>query len=118
MRTAAFIRFLLAALLVCLSGCEAHGPTTSAFDGVYQGTGYSTDPGLFCASGVGLNPMKVAGGHVEFGNIRGWVQPDGNIRMVFGAIWIQGQFQGTQFQGVVYNPRSACNFQLVMNRTG
>ncbi len=36
MRTAAFIRFLLAALLVCLSGCEAHGPTTSAFDGVIK----------------------------------------------------------------------------------
>jgi hypothetical protein len=37
-----------------------------------------------CATGFALTPKKVTGGHVQFGSVTGWVQPDGNLRMVFG----------------------------------
>ena len=84
----------------------------------YRGTGYSTDPGLPCATNIGLSPMTVAGGHVEFGNISGWVQPNGQLRTVFGQIYMYGQFQGTHFEGLIQNPQPACNYRLVMDRTG
>ncbi len=109
------VRNFLVASCVLLSACEgAHGPTTSAFDGVYQGTGYSSAPG--CPTGFTVTPMKVAGGHVEFGSVTGWVQPDGHLQMVFGPQTFLGQFQGTRFQGTVQTPRGLCSYQLEMNR--
>ena len=109
-------RLLMIALCVGLSACAAHGPTTSAFDGVYQGTGYSSGPG--CATGFAVTPMKIAGGHVEFGSVTGWVQPDGHLEMVYGPQTFSGQFQGTHFQGTVQTPRGACWYRLQMNRVG
>lgn len=86
MRATAVVQLFLVALCVSLSACVLHGPTTSAFDGVYQGAGSLTDPGLqgACDLHLRLKPMKVAGGHVEFGDVTGWVQPDGHLRMVYG----------------------------------
>ena len=92
-------RLFLVALYLLLSACAAHGPTTSAFDGMYQGTGYSSGPGC-CVTGFALTPMKIAGGHVKFGSVTGWVQ------------------QGTDFQGTVQPPRRECCYQLQMNRVG
>ncbi len=108
----------LAAVCLLLTSCGPRGPTTNVFDGTYRGTGYSTDPGLPCATNIGLSPMTVAGGHVEFGNISGWVQPNGQLRTVFGQIYMYGQFQGTHFEGLIQNPQPACNYRLVMDRTG
>jgi hypothetical protein len=111
-------------LAFCLlpSACGPHGPTTTAFDGTYHGTSYVTDPGLagelMCSNNVPLNPMTVTGGHVVFGNVTGWVQPDGSLQMVFGPVRVYGQFQGTHFQGLVYNPQPACNYRLEMSRAG
>jgi hypothetical protein len=113
---ATFQRLFMVALCVVLSACAAHGPTTSAFDGVYQGTGYSSGPG--CATGFAVTPMKIAGGHVEFGSVTGWVQPDGHLEMVYGPQTFSGQFQGTHFQGTVQTPRGACWYRLQMNRVG
>jgi hypothetical protein len=109
-------RFVLGATCLLLSACAAanHGPTTSAFDGLYEGTGYSSGPG--CATGFTVTPMKVDGGHVQFGSVTGWVQPDGHLQMVFGPQTFLGQFQGTHFQGTVTTPRGACWYQLQMNR--
>jgi len=110
-------RLIFGGLCLALSACATQrGPTTSAFDGLYQGTGYSSFPG--CATGFTLTPMKVDGGHVQFGSVTGWVQPDGRLRMVFGSQYFQGQFQGTHFQGSVTTPRGACWYQLQMNRVG
>jgi len=60
--------------------------------------------------------MKVAGGHVELGNIEGWAQPDGHLQTVFGRVYLSGQFQGTHFAGLVQNPQPACNYRLEMDR--
>lgn len=116
MPTAAVLwRLFLPALCLLLSACaEGHGPTTSAFDGVYQGTGYSSGPG--CPTGFAVTPMKIAGGHVEFGAVTGWVRPDGHLEMVYGPQTFSGQFQGTHFQGMVQTPRGECFYQLQMNR--
>ncbi len=106
-----------AGLFCLLAGsCAPRGPTTTAFDGVYQGQVFVTDPGLPCQAPSSVNPMRVSGGHVEFGNVRGWVQPDGQLSMVFGQVRVVGQFQGTHFSGVVYNPQPSCNFGLNMNK--
>jgi hypothetical protein len=116
MLTAAALRRLFVGIVfLALSACaEGHGPTTAAFDGQYQGTGFSSGPG--CATGFALTPMKVDGGHVQFGSVTGWVQPDGHLQMVFGPQTFVGQFQGTRFQGTVTTPRGMCWYQLVMNR--
>ena len=103
------------AAVLLLAGCAEHGPTTSAFDGVYHGTSVAASSNPMCASGVGLNPMRVSGGRVEFGNMRGWVDPNGKVQMEFGRITLFGQFQGTQFEGLFYNP-PGCNFRLEMTR--
>ena len=118
MRATAVRPLFLVALSLALSGCVPHGPTTSAFDGVYQGTGYLTDPGLraACDLHLALKPMKVAGGHVEFGDVTGWVQPNGYLQMVYGQQWFVGQFQRTQFRGTVSIPGLPCTYRLEMNR--
>jgi hypothetical protein len=118
MRATASARLLLVALSLVLSGCVPHGPTTSAFDGVYQGTGYLTDPGLqtACDLHLELKPMKVTEGRVEFGDVTGWVQPNGNLHMVYGRQWFDGQFNGTRFQGRVWRPGLPCSYRLEMNR--
>jgi len=108
-------RLVLGGLCLALGACATdHGPTTSGFDGLYQGKGYSSGPG--CATGFALSPMKVDGGHVQFGSVTGWVQPDGRLQMVYGPQTFQGQFQGTHFQGTVTTPRGECWYQLQMNR--
>ncbi len=118
MRATAVVRHFLVALLLGLSSCVPHGPTTSAFDGVYQGKGYLTDPGLqrACDLVLQLKPMTVAQGHVDFGDVTGWVQPDGHLQMVYGQQWFYGQFQGAGFKGTVSRPGLPCTYQLEMNR--
>ena len=105
----------IAALI--LNACAYNGPTTTAYDGVYQGTSTQSDPTQICNSFGTLNPMRVSGGHVDFGNLRGWVQPNGQLQMEFGQIDLVGQFQGTHFSGQVINPQPlACNFNLSMDK--
>ena len=101
-----------------LSACAYNGPTTTAYDGVYQGQATVSDPGLPCEQMGTLNPMRVSGGHVEFGNLRGWVQPNGQMSLVFGQVYVNGQFQGTHFVGKIINPQPACNFNLYMDKVG
>ncbi len=115
MRVTTAARTSLILLCLVLSACGPHGPTTTVFDGTYQGTGYGTDPGLGCGSG-GLTPMRVVGGHADWGNMSGWVQPDGKLTMQFGAIYVWGQFQGTHFQALFRNPNQFCTYRLEMNR--
>ena len=117
MQATAVVRLFLVALCLGLSSCVPHGPTTSAFDGVYHGTGYLTDPGLqgACDLHLQLKPMKVAEGHVEFGDVTGWVQPDGHLQMVYGQQRFFGQFQANQFQGTV-SRGGPCSYLLKMNR--
>jgi len=102
-------------LPLLLAGCAEHGPTTTAFDGVYHGSSFAASSNPMCPNDVGLNPMRVSGGRVEFGNMRGWVDTNGKVQMVFGRITLFGQFQGNQFQGLFYNP-PGCNFRLEMTR--
>jgi hypothetical protein len=111
---------LLAAAGLLPVACGPHGPTTPAFDGTYQGIGYAADPalaGVACANNIPLSTMTVSGGHVEFGNFRGWVQPNGQLQTVFGQVYLYGQFQGTHFTGLIQNPQPGCNYRLDMNRT-
>jgi hypothetical protein len=70
-----------------------------------------------CANRFNVSPMKVEGGHVEFGNFRGWVQPNGQLQTVYGEIYLYGQFTGTQFAGLVQYPPPGCSFRVMMNRT-
>lgn len=116
MRIATAGRALLVLLCPVLSSCGPRGPTTTAFDGTYQGTGYLTDPNLPCTSQIGANPMKVAGGHAEWGNMTGWVQPDGKVVMQLGPIRVYGQFQASHFQGLFDNPNQVCTYRLEMTR--
>src|SRR5581483_3084651 len=95
-------------LAMILSGCAPRGPTTTAFDGVYQGQGTLSNPGLPCQTTAPLNPMKVSGGHVDFGNLHGWVQQNGQLTLEFGQVYVVGQFQGTQFFGQIEFPQPAC----------
>lgn len=89
------VPLFLVVLCLVLSSCAGpHGPTTAAFDGVYQGTGHLTDIGLSCDHTMKLDPLKVAGGHVELGLASGWVQPDGKLDMVYAGIWFLGHSRG------------------------
>lgn len=114
-RTATWLATAVTVATLLLAGCAAPGPTTSAFDGVYHGTSFAASSNPMCPNDVGLNPMTVSGGRVEFGNMRGWVDPNGKVQMVFGRVTLFGQFQGNQFQGLFYNP-PGCNFRLEMTR--
>jgi hypothetical protein len=117
MRIEVAVRCFLAASCVVLSCCAQQGPTTTAFDGVYQGAGQLTDIGLPCDHTMHLEPLKVAGGHAVLGRVFGQVQPDGQLQMTYAGIWFMGQFQGNQFQGTVWNPRSPCRYRVEMTRT-
>ena len=99
-----------------LSACAYSGPTTTAYDGVYEGQATVSDPGLPCQQMGTLNPMKVSGGHIDFGNLRGEVQPNGQVKLVFGQVYVVGQFEGTHFSGQIMNPQPACNFNLSMDK--
>lgn len=101
---------------LALEACAPTGPTTTAFDGVYQGQGTLSDPGLPCQNTAPLNPMKVSGGHVDFGNLHGWVQQNGQLTLEFGQVYVVGQFQGTQFTGQIEFPQPACNYNINMNK--
>lgn len=108
----------VSAAALILSACAYSGPTTTAYDGLYQGQATVSDPGLPCEQMGTLNPMRVSGGHVDFGNLRGEVQPNGQVNLVFGQVYVVGQFQGTHFSGKIINPQPACNFNLSMDKVG
>lgn len=109
---------LLFGALTLLDGCTPPGPTTTAYDGLYRGQATVADPGLPCQQLGTLNPMRVSGGHVDFGNLTGWVQQNGQVNLVFGQVYLVGQFQGTHFSGQIINPQPACNFNLSMDKVG
>ena len=109
---------ILAGLSLTLSACAPQGPITTAYDGVYEGQASLTSPAMPCEVPGNLSPMKVSGGHVDFGNLRGWVQQDGQVNLVFGRVYVVGQFQGTHFSGQIMNPQPACNYNLSMDRVG
>ena len=97
------------------AACGPRGPTTSAFDGNYKGTGYAADQalaGVACNNNIPIT-MKVTGGHVEFSEIRGWVQPNGKLETVWGELYMYGQFQGTHFEGTHCEPATWVQVSVV-----
>ncbi|MGH7153038.1 MAG: hypothetical protein ACREF3_03840, partial [Acetobacteraceae bacterium] len=52
------VRWLTTAMAIfplLLASCAEHGPTTSAFDGVYHGSSFAASSNPMCPNDVGLN---------------------------------------------------------------
>ncbi|WP_264714325.1 hypothetical protein [Limobrevibacterium gyesilva] len=110
---------LFAALLFFAAGCARgpSGPTTSAFDGTYQGTAYNIgDPGGGCVLRTPTSVMTVSQGYVQFGQYSGTVSPSGYVQMLHGWFSVSGQFGGGKFQGEVRYPQPGCLYRLDMPR--
>lgn len=107
-----------------LPGCTppAAGPITTAFDGVYHGNGYdASPPDWHCPSVMPADPLTVAKGEVSYDEFRGWVAPDGSVRLTSQEGTLDGKFQGTSFQGlqqfrIRLSPRPGCSYTLKLQR--
>jgi hypothetical protein len=114
----------LLGIVVLLVGCtpKLDTPTTSAFDGVYKGNGYSSSPaGWDCPSTMPDNTLNVSGGYATFTDLRGWVSPGGTAQLSSRIATLEGQFQESHFQGQLqYHERDSdrltCGYQLKLQR--
>jgi hypothetical protein len=102
---------------------KPQGPITTAFDGTYRGNGYSASPPDWdCPAVMPADPITVSGGEVTFDEFRGWVSPDGALHLSAQEGTLDGQFQGTHFQGVLQfkirlSPRPGCAYTQKMDRS-
>ena len=100
------------------------GPITTAFDGVYHGTGYSASPPDWdCPAVMPADPLAVSGGAATFDDFRGWVAPDGTAQLSTREGTIDGKFRGSHFEGLLQykvrgSPRLGCAYTLKMDRAG
>jgi hypothetical protein len=107
-------------------GCapKPDGPITAAFDGVYNGNGYSASPpGWDCPATMPDATLNVSGGYATFSDLRGWVAPGGTTQLSSRTATLAGQFQGTHFQGLLQfhergSDRLACGYTLKLDRVG
>jgi hypothetical protein len=112
-----------ASLLACCAP-KPDGPTTAAFDGVYTGSGYSASPpGWDCPAVMPGNTLTVSGGYATIADLRGWVAPGGPVRASSQEATLNGQFQGTHFQGLLqYHERGSdrltCGYTLKLDKAG
>ena len=117
---------LFSAIGLLLAACtpKPDGPVTSAFDGVYQGNGYSASPpGWDCPSVMPSNTLNVSGGYATIGDLRGWVAPGGSAQLSSQEATLEGQFQGSHFQGQLQyhvrgSDRLGCGYTLKLDRAG
>jgi hypothetical protein len=111
---------------VSLACCtpKPQGPITTAFDGVYHGSGFSASPPDWdCPAVMPAYPLQVSGGEVSFDEFRGWVAPDGTAPLSSQEGTIDGRFQGNHFQGLLQykvrgSTRLGCAYTLKMDRAG
>ena len=120
------ITALLAVIVLLVVGCtpKPDGPVTAAFDGVYKGNGNSASPaGWGCPAVMPDNTLNVSGGYATFTDLRGWVMPGGAAQLSSQIATLEGQFQGSSFQGVLQyherdSDRPTCGYQLKLDRVG
>jgi hypothetical protein len=117
---------MLCAVSLLLARCapKADGPTSTAFDGVYHGNGYSASPPDFdCPAVMPSNTLTISGGYATFNDLRGWATPDRTARLSSREATLEGQFQGGQFQGLLQykergSTRLGCAYTLKLDRAG
>ena len=117
---------LLWVAFLLVPGCtpKPDGPITAAFDGVYKGNGYSASPPSGeCPAVMPDNTLNVSGGYATITDLRGWVAPGGTARLSSQIATLEGQFHGTQFQGLLqYHERGSdrltCGYTLKLDRVG
>jgi len=116
---------LLAILVLLVAGCtpSPDGPTTTAFDGVYKGNGYSASPGGGCPAVMPDNTLNVSSGYTTFTELRGWARPDGTAQLSSQIATLDGQFQAGHFHGLLqYHERGSdrltCSYELKLDRVG
>ncbi|MDR3533847.1 MAG: hypothetical protein P4L90_25200 [Rhodopila sp.] len=92
-------------------------------NGTYAGTAnvLSTGGGM-CLDNKPVSNFRVHGDAVRFGEFHGTIAPDGGLQMVFGAVWITGHFEGSNFRGQLSESgrfgSPGCTFLLVLDRVG
>jgi hypothetical protein len=69
------------------------------------------------------DPLTVSGGEATFDDFRGWVTPNGAAQLWAQEGTIDGQFQGSHFQGLLQykirgSARLGCAYTLKMDRAG
>jgi hypothetical protein len=99
------------------------GPTTTAFDGVYKGNGFSASPGGGCPAVMPDNTLNVSGGYTTFTELRGWARPDGTAQLSSQIATVDGQFEAGHFHGLLqYHERGSdrltCGYELKLDRVG
>jgi len=72
-------------------------------DGQYAGTGTAThDPLGECKSPIQIQNWFVSGSNVNFGAFQGTIGPDGSLAMQTRQTYISGRFNGSHFEGRVW----------------
>jgi uncharacterized membrane protein len=112
---------MLCAVSLLLACCapKADGPTSTAFDGVYHGNGYSASPPDFdCPAVMPSNTLTISGGYATFDDLRGWAAPDRTARLSSREATLEGQFQGLLQYKVRGSTRLGCAYTLKLDRAG
>jgi hypothetical protein len=120
------ISVMLCAVSLLLACCapKADGPTSTAFDGVYHGNGYSASPPDFdCPAVMPSSTLAISGGYATFEDLRGWAAPDRRARLSSREATLEGQIQGGKFQGLLQykvrgSTRLGCAYTLKLDRAG
>ena len=120
------IRDSACVVAVALAGCapKPDGPVSTAFDGVYKGSGTSiSPPDGGCPAVMPDDTLTVSGGYATFTDLRGWVAPAGTAQLSSQTATLQGQFHGSQFQGrLQYHERGSdrltCGYELTLDQSG
>jgi hypothetical protein len=114
--------FWIAIWLLACCAPKPDGPITSAFDGTYKGNGYSASPpGWHCPAVMPDDTLNVSSGYATFTDLSGWVAPGGKAQLSSQTATLEGQFQGTHFQGLLqYHERGSdrlgCGYTLKLDR--
>jgi hypothetical protein len=124
MRERTTVMLCAVSLLLACCAPKPDGPTSTAFDGVYRGNGYSASPPDFdCPAVMPSNTLTISGGYATFEDLRGWAAPDRTARLSSRDATLEGQFQGGKFQGllqykVIGSTRLGCAYTLKLDRAG
>jgi hypothetical protein len=97
--------------------------TTVNRDGNYTGTAAPMDTGGgLCLQTRKVGNFFVRGDRVRYGGFRGRIDSDSGLQMIYGSVWIVGQFDGATFHGQLDIPGRfgalGCTYLLNLQRTG